>query len=144
MEALLWTILVLLVMLLVAHIYEFYVQARQISIKEVEIMQQNALKQNAYEELISFRKDVSKQQLTLFSELSGAQRQAMRAVQDRQLLVEMIKMIWDARDTEAAAQCVKNLIGPSDDGKSYTVQECYTQIRQALGFEGWGVDSPSE
>ena len=59
----------------------------------------------------------------------------MKAVADRELLVEIVKMIWDARDTEAAGTCVTNLIGPSVDGKHLTVTECYDILRTDLGLD---------
>ena len=126
------SILCLLILVAIGLGYLIYIQRNLVVAKDIEIMQQTALKNNAHDE----RLKVQELNSDLWQQVSAAQKYSLKAMEDRELLVGLMKIVWDARDTKAAEQCVRNLVGPSDDGHHYTIEECYTHICQALGFEG--------
>lgn len=64
-----------------------------------------------------------------------AQEYSIQAINDRTELIELIQLIWDARDTEAASRCVKHLVVPGIDGEHHTIHDCHIQLRADLGIE---------
>ena len=114
-------VLVFLIVGAVTFAYLLYVQNTVVHQKDEQIKKLNELKDQALLE-------ITKKQ----SEALEAYKQSVQATQDRELLVELIQLIWEARDTEAAARCVKHLIAPSVDGFHYTIGECYTNLRADL------------
>lgn len=114
-------VLVFLIAGAVTFAYLLYVQNTVVQKKDEQIKNINELKDQALLE-------ISKKQ----SEALEAYKQSVQATQDRELLVELIQLIWEARDTEAAARCVKHLVAPSVDGFHYTISECHTNLRADL------------
>ena len=114
-------VLVFLIVGAVTFAYLLYVQNTVVNQKDEEIKAITALKDQTLLEL-------SKKQ----SESLEAYKQSIRATEDRELLVELTQLIWESRDTEAAARCVKHLVAPSVDGFHYTIAECYSNLRADL------------
>lgn len=116
-------ILVLLVLIAAALGYLVYILRNLVIAQHIEITTQTALKDSEYE-----------RNTRLYSENIQFHQIMNQGIEDRVLLIELMQMLWEARDTEAAARWVKNLITPSMDGKHYTVKECYDGFREDLGF----------
>ena len=114
-------VLLFLIVGAITFAYLVYVQNTVVNKKDEQIKNVNELKDQALLE-------ISKKQ----SEALEAYKRSVQATQDRELLVELIHLIWEARDTEAAYRCVKNLVAPSVDGFHYTIGECYTNLREDL------------
>ena len=114
-------VLVFLIVGAATFAYLLYVQNTVVHQKDEQIKNLTELKDNALLE-------IAKKQ----SESLDAYKQSVQATQDRELLVELIQLIWEARDTEAAARCVKHLVAPSVDGFHYTIGECHTNLRADL------------
>ena len=116
-------ILVLLIPIAAALGYLIYILRNLVIAQHIEIATQTALKNNEQE-----------RNARLYQENIQTHEIVGRAVEDRLLLIEFVQNVWEARDTDAAARWVKNLIMPSMDGKHYTVEECYNGIREDLGL----------
>lgn len=116
-------ILVLLVLIAAALGYLIYILRNLVIAQRIEIATQTALKNNEQE-----------RNARLYQENIQMHEIMERAVEDRLLLIEFVQNVWEARDTDAAARWVKNLIVPSLDGKHYTVEECHNGIREDLGL----------
>lgn len=66
---------------------------------------------------------------------TAAHERSFRSINDRLELIEIIQLVWDSRDTEAAANCVKYLVVPGIDGRHYTIHDCHVKLREDLGIE---------
>lgn len=125
-------ILVLLVLIAAALGYLIYILRSLVLAQHIEITAQTALKNSEQE-----------RNARLYQENIQMHEIMERAVEDRLLLIEFVQNVWEARDTDAAARWVKNLIVPSIDGKHYTVEECYNGIREDLGLIDSAEDNGS-
>ncbi len=101
--------------------YQLYGQKTIVLVLQADVKKQTELKDNALLE-------ISKMQ----NEALAAYKQSVVATGDRELLIELVQLIWDARDTEAAARCVRTLVSPSVDGAHYTIEECYANLHADL------------
>lgn len=114
-------ILVFLIVGAATFAYQLYIQKTVVFVLEGDVKKQTELKDQAILE-------ISKMQ----NEALAAYKQSVVATKDRELLIELVQLIWESRDTDAAARCVRTLIAPSVDGAHYTIAECYANLHADL------------
>ena len=114
-------VLVFLIVGAATFAYLLYVQNTVVNQKDEQIKNLTELKNNTLLE-------IAKKQ----SEALDAYKQSIQATKDRELLVELIRLIWESRDTEAAARCVRNLVNPFVVSITPVIAECYANLREDL------------